>query len=109
MRILDFSRPGKPTDNAFIESFNGRLRRECLNRTSFIPLADARAIIEAWRQDYNQGRPHSSVGQQSPDEFMIRWQEDQVAQKHTIGRCPGVYQSGEIQVCASAAGPGTAL
>jgi len=60
---LDFIRPGKPVENAFVESFNGRLRDECLNVHQFLSLADAQAIIEAWRVDYNQRRPHSSLGQ----------------------------------------------
>ena len=59
---LDFSRPGKPTDNAFVESFNGRLRDECLNTHWFLSLDDARAKIEAWRRDYNESRPHTSLG-----------------------------------------------
>ncbi len=66
---LDFSRPGKPTDNAFIESFNGRLRDECLNAHWFLSLADARAKIEAWRQDYNESRPHTSLGWMTPSEY----------------------------------------
>lgn len=57
---LDFSRPGKPTDNAFIESLNGRLRQECLNQNWFTSLDDAKHIIEVWRQEYNQQRPHSA-------------------------------------------------
>ena len=56
---LDFSRPGKPTDNAFIESFNGSFRAECLNASWFLSLADARSKCEAWRTEYNQFRPHS--------------------------------------------------
>jgi putative transposase len=66
---LDFSRPGKPTDNAFAESFNGRLRDECLNTHWFLSLADARAKIEAWRRDYNECRPHTSLGLRPPAEF----------------------------------------
>ena len=58
---LDFSRPGKPTDNAFVESFNGRLRDECLNTHGLLSLEDARAKIEAWRRDYNESRPHTSL------------------------------------------------
>lgn len=54
---LDFSRPGKPTDNAFIEAFNGRFRAECLNAHWFLSLADAREKLEAWRKDYNEHRP----------------------------------------------------
>ncbi len=66
---LDFSRPGKPTDNAFIESFNGKFRAECLNENWFLSLADARDKIEQWRVDYNQHRPHSSLGDLTPAEF----------------------------------------
>jgi putative transposase len=54
---LDFSRPGKPTDNAYIESFNGRFRQECLNEHWFLSLDDARDKVEAWRRDYNEERP----------------------------------------------------
>lgn len=66
--VLDFSRPGKPTDNAFAESFNGRVRAECLNANWFLSLADARLKCEAWRRDYNEVRPHSSLGNQTPSE-----------------------------------------
>jgi putative transposase len=58
---LDFSRPGKPTDNAYIESFNGSFRDECLNINWFLSLDDAREKIEEWRRDYNDWRPHSSL------------------------------------------------
>ena len=58
---LDFSRPGKPTDNAFIESFNGSFRDECLNAHWFLSLEDAREKIEQWRGEYNGFRPHSSL------------------------------------------------
>ncbi|SER39188.1 putative transposase [Neolewinella agarilytica] len=66
---LDFSRPGKPTDNAFIESFNGSLRDECLNTNWFLSLEDAREKIESWRRDYNNFRPHSSLGGIPPNEL----------------------------------------
>jgi putative transposase len=62
--------PGKPTQNAFIESFNGKFRDECLNEHSFESLAEAREIIEAWRLDYNETRPHSSLGNRTPEEFV---------------------------------------
>lgn len=68
---LDFSRPGKPTDNAFVESFNGRLRDECLNAHWFLSLADARAKIEAWRRDYNGSRPHTSLGWLTPSNMLL--------------------------------------
>lgn len=63
---INYTRPGKPTDNGHIESFNGRLREECLNQHIFTSLADAQEKIELWRQDYNQARPHSSLGWLSP-------------------------------------------
>jgi putative transposase len=66
---LQFIEPGKPIQNAFIESFNGRLREECLNAQVFLSLDDARRKIEAWRQDYNYKRPHSGLGYLSPQEF----------------------------------------
>ena len=67
---LDFSRPGKPTDNAMIEAFNSRFRQECLNEHWFLGLADARKIIGVWRRDYNTNRPHSSLGNRTPAEFV---------------------------------------
>ena len=63
---LDFSRPGKPTDNAFIEAFSGRLRAECLNAHWFLTLADAQEKLEAWRSYYNEVRPHGAIGNRSP-------------------------------------------
>lgn len=66
---LSFIRPGKPNENAYIESFNGKFRDECLNEHWFITLAHARSIIEAWRIEYNTERPHSSLGNQTPQEF----------------------------------------
>lgn len=71
---LDFIRPGKPVENAFIEAFNGRLRDECLNVHQFTSIEDARAKIEAWRIDYNQRRPHSSLGHLTPNEFATQRQ-----------------------------------
>ena len=59
---LDFSRPGKPTDNAFIEAFNGRFRAECLNAQWFLTLDDARSKMEDWRKYYNEVRPHGAMG-----------------------------------------------
>jgi len=69
---LDFSRPGKPTDNAKVESFNGRFRMECLNTHWFLSLADAQRKIEAWRQDYNEARPHSALAWSTPSEYARR-------------------------------------
>ena len=66
---LDFSRPGKPTDNAFIEAFNANLRTECLNASWFLSMADARTRIEAWRMDYTETRPHTSLGNLTPEQY----------------------------------------
>jgi putative transposase len=67
---LIFIRPGKPVENAYIESFNGRLRDECLNENWFLTLEHAGGIIEKWRMDYNNARPHSSLGYLTPEEFL---------------------------------------
>lgn len=69
---LHFVEPGQPTQNAYIESFNGKFRDECLNENWFVSLQEAREKIEAWRRDYNQVRPHSSLGYQTPAEFAAR-------------------------------------
>ena len=66
---LNFIRPGKPADNAFAESFNGRLRDECLNTNWFMNLKHARNVIEDWRRDYNEVRPHSSLNDMTPMEY----------------------------------------
>ena len=66
---LDYSRPGTPTDNAYIESFNGSFRDECLNVNWFLSLEDARDKIERWRMDYNEFRPHSALTYLTPAEF----------------------------------------
>ena len=66
---LHFIEPGKPNQNAYVESFNGRFRDECLNEHWFLSLAQTRQIVEAWRLDYNAVRPHSSLGNVSPTEF----------------------------------------
>jgi len=66
---LRFIDPGKPQQNGYIESFNSRLRDECLNEHWFLSLADARRIVEEWRVDYNRNRPHSSLGNLTPEEY----------------------------------------
>lgn len=70
---IEFSRPGKPTDNAYIESFNGSLRDECLNIHWFSTLGDARAKLESWRQEYNESRPHRALNNQTPIEYAAQW------------------------------------
>jgi hypothetical protein len=66
---LDLIRPGQPVENGYIESFNGRLRDECLNGEIFFSLADVREKLKRWRQDYNETRPHSSLNDRTPAEF----------------------------------------
>jgi putative transposase len=70
--ILDFIRPGRPVENGTIESFNGRLRDECLSQHWFASLAEAREILQAWKKDYNEVRPHSSLGDRTPKEVAER-------------------------------------
>ena len=77
---LDFIRPGKPTDNAFIEAFNSRFRQECLNEHWFLSLMDAQEKVEAWRRDYNSRRPHSSLGNMTPEEFVRRQENTESGQ-----------------------------
>jgi putative transposase len=78
---LDFSRPGKPVDNCHIESFNGSLRDECLNTHWFMSLEDAKDKIEAWRIEYNNFRPHSSLGNLTPAGFAANQQENESLEK----------------------------
>jgi putative transposase len=70
---LEFSRPGKPTDNAYVESFNGHFRAECLDQHWFASLEEARQVIERWRIEYNQERPHRALQQQTPAAFLASW------------------------------------
>lgn len=72
---LHFIRPGKPVENAYIESFNGRLRDECLNCHVFYSLEETKLIVERWRADYNDWRPHSSLGNETPSDFARRSDE----------------------------------
>lgn len=80
---LQFSRPGKPTDNPFIESFNGRLRQECLNQHWFVSIEDAQQKIENWRIDYNENRPHRSLENQTPSAFLTSWNQNKTAENLT--------------------------
>lgn len=74
---LRFIQPGKPTQNAYIESFNGKFREECLNEHVFVNLYSAQQIIESWRQDYNSERPHSSLNDLTPVEFAEAFNQEQ--------------------------------
>lgn len=77
---LHFIQPGKPTQNAYIESFNGKFRDECLNEHVFTSLHDAQAKIESWRKDYNENRPHRSLKQLTPNEFAARFNQQKKAE-----------------------------
>ena len=74
---LEFNRPGKSTDNAYIESYNGKFRAECLDQHWFASLQEARRLIERWRIHYNEVRPHSALGHLTPAEFMQAWTEEE--------------------------------
>ncbi|WP_394855542.1 integrase core domain-containing protein, partial [Nitratireductor aquimarinus] len=87
---LDFSRPGKPTDNGFIEAFNSKLRAECLNAHWFLSLADAREKLEDWRKYYNEVRPHSAIGYNVP---ISRWRSQPVTVKKAGKLQPPALQS----------------
>jgi putative transposase len=83
---LDYTRPGKPTDNGFIESFNARVRSECLSQHYFSSVEDARAVLNLWRDEYNHQRPHSSLGQRTPAEAAAE------------ARSRGTHGSGTIEI-----------
>jgi putative transposase len=80
--------PGKPQQNAFVESFNGRFRDECLNEEVFAWLAEARILIEAWRRDYNNVRPHSAHRGLTPVEALIRAAGDRLRNPDQLRRMP---------------------
>ena len=77
--VLDFSRPGKPTDKAFIESFNGSFQDECLNVHWFLSFVDAREKIEEWRLKYNRFKPHSYLGNKTPDQCTEEASESRIS------------------------------
>ena len=83
---LDFIRPGKPVEKGLCESFNGRLRDECLNVTEFTSLDHARATLAAWQVDYNHRRPHGSLGRLTPSEFARRGQQSEQRSGQTLIR-----------------------
>ncbi len=81
---LHFIQPGKPVQNAFIESFNGKFRDECLNEHWFLTLQEAQIVIEAWRREYNEERTHSTIGNMTPMEFIQHYQDrSQAAREST--------------------------
>ena len=81
---LDFSRPDKPMDNATIESFNGSFRDECLNVNWFLSMEDAQEKIEKWQRDYNEFRPHSSLGDLTPQQFIDKYKNSLRGQKTPV-------------------------
>ena len=82
---LRFIQPGKPIQNGIVESFHGRLRDECLNEHWFVSLGDARQIVEDWRRDYNQSRPHSTLGYRAPEEFRVAFETTVIRPQETVG------------------------
>lgn len=78
---LIFSRPGTPTDNPYIEAFNGRFRAECLDQHWFASLEEARQIIEAWRVDYNEVRPHTALDNQTPAAYKATYLRNQAREE----------------------------
>jgi putative transposase len=78
---LAFRRPGTPTDNPFIEAFNGRVREECLDQQWFYSLEEARICLEEWRKDYNTNRPHTALGNQTPAAYAAAWREQQTSRE----------------------------
>ena len=85
---LNFSRPGKPVDNCYVESFHDKFREECLNMHYFLTLAEAKYIIEDWRRDYNGVRPHSALNYLTPSEFAQKCKQE--AGKNTEKLCSQV-------------------
>ena len=83
---LSFIRPGKPNENAYIESFNGKFRDECLNEHWFVTMAHARRVIEAWRIEYNTERPHSSLGNLTPEEYAEEWFSEERKNEYLFNR-----------------------
>jgi putative transposase len=83
-KVAKFIQPGKPQQNAYIESFNGNLREECLNEELFFDVDDALSKIEARRQDYNQHRPHRSLGQRTPAEIIEEYEKQLTETLETV-------------------------
>jgi len=100
---LDFIRPGRPVENSYIESFNGRLRDECLNVEAFFDLSDVREKLMRWQLDYNQVRPHSALGDRSPAEFVREWRVSNATSLRTAG--PVKEAPADAVHCIAAANP----
>ena len=87
---LDFIRPGKPVENAFIESFNGKLRDECLNSHVFASVSEAQEILDAWRDDYNLVRPHSGLHDRTPAAVGAMWVDSREPRESTAVKETGI-------------------
>ena len=87
---LDFIRPGKPVENAFIESFNGKLRDECLNTHIFTSVAEAQVVLDAWREDYNAVRPHSALQDRTPAAVGAMWVDPRERRESTAIKKDGI-------------------
>jgi putative transposase len=98
---MDYSRPGKPTDNPFVESFNGSFRDECLNAHWFLSLKDAAEKIESWRQEYNHYRPHSSLDDMTPAAFIESYPRNQWQEAMESLTLPGAFSSQQMVFAAS--------
>lgn len=83
---IDFSRPGKPTDNCFVESFNGSFRDECLNVNWFETIDEAKEKIEAWRVEYNESRPHEALKSMTPNEYALNYRADERSYESTTAK-----------------------
>ncbi len=86
---LDFIRPGKPVENAFIESLNGKLRDECLNSHVFTSVAEAQVVLDAWREDYNAVRPHSALQDRTPAAVGALWVDSRETRESTAMKKDG--------------------
>ena len=88
---LHFIQPGKPVQNAFIESFNGKFRDECLSLEWFRSRTEAKVLIEAWRKHFNTVRPHSSLGYLTPAAFAAKLEQQGATDAHATGRIAAVH------------------
>ena len=98
---LHFIQPGKPFQNAFIERFNGKFHDACLNEHWFLTLQEAQGVIEAWRQEYNEERTHSAIGDVTPMEFIQHHQDRSQAAHESTSLAPGVIKGGKVRIIES--------
>ena len=109
---LDFIRPGRPVENGYIESFNGKLRDECLNVEVFFNLADARRKLHHWRRDYNHQRPHSALDDRTPAEFAAicsRGKDGDTTALGDAARLPLSHRTATVRIVSQNNSPSTML